>query len=778
MSRISRWSVVLFIVLGLCGGVVPGWTAPPGLPRATPQSVGMDAAKLREIDDEVARALAEKKMPGCVVAIGRHGRLVLLKAYGRRQVEPKPARMTTDTLFDMASVTKSVATATSVMLLAEQGKIDLDAPVAKYLPEFGQNGKQAITVRQLLTHQGGLVADNHLRDYAGGPEEAWRRIFALKPVAAPGTQVIYSDVGFIVLGRLVERVSGRNLNQFTRESIFKPLGMCHTGYLPDKSLGSRAAPTERRERRWMRGEVHDPRAYLLGGVAGHAGLFSTAEDLAVYARMMLGGGEYDGVRVLRTETVERMTAPCLVPGGFRGLGWVCHGDYASNRGRTFSPRAFGHGGFTGTSLWIDPGLDLFVIFLSNRVHPDGKGLINPLAGRIGTIAADAIARPGPLPAAAETHPVLTGIDVLRRDRFKSLAGRRVGLITNQTGIARDGASTVRLLHEAPGVDLRALFSPEHGLEGKLDVAEIADAKDSGTKLPVYSLFGKTRQPTAESLAGLDTLVFDIQDIGCRFYTYVSTMGLAMQAAAEHGLRFVVLDRPNPIDGIDVEGPMLDEGRESFVAFHRLPVRHGMTVGELARLFREELTLKLDLQVIRMEGWRRGDYFHATGLPWVNPSPNMRSLDEALLYPGVGLLEFTNLSVGRGTPTPFELVGAPWLDGPRLAETLGKRRLRGVRFTPVAFVPEGSKFAGRVCGGVQIAITDRAAVRPVRTGLTIAQALAEQYPKVWDSTPCDRLLVNRCVLKQVLSGAPIEEIERREQPTLDDFLRRRARFLLY
>ncbi len=374
--------------------------------------------------------------------------------------------------------------------------------------------------------------------------------------------------------------------------------------------------------------------------------------------------------------------------------------------------------------------------------------------------------------------MLTGIDVLERDGFKQLQGRRVGLITNQTGVNRRGESTVRLLSAAKGVELRALFSPEHGIEGKLDVANIADASDAATGLKVFSLYGKTRRPTAESLAGIDTLVFDIQDIGTRFYTYVSTMGEAMIAAAEHKVRFVVLDRPNPIGGALVAGPVLDAGRESFTAFHRLPVRHGMTVGELARMINAERRLGVDLEVIRVDGWRRSDLFDATGLLWVNPSPNMRNLNQALLYPGIGLLETTNLSVGRGTDTPFELVGAPWLDGLQLAGKLNAAGIAGVRFVPVRFTPTSSKFVGQACGGVNILITDRARFDPLRTGLEIARQLRTLHPKEWDAPAYDRLLANRRVLDAVLEAKPVAEIEALWQPDLDEFLRRRAQFLLY
>ena len=518
-------------------------------------------------------------------------------------------------------------------------------------------------------------------------------------------------------------------------------------------------------------------------MAGHAGLFSTASDLAVYSQMMLGRGQYGGVRVLAPETVDLMTTACKVPGGLRGLGWDMRTGYSSNRGKTFSPRAFGHGGFTGTVLWIDPEYDLFVIFLSNRLHPDGKGSVNPLAGRIGTIAAEAIqdqaskAR-GLQPPGFEKPKVLTGIDVLQRDGFRALQGRRVGLITNQTGVNREGVPTSRLLKEAPGVQLVALFSPEHGPRGELDTTGIPDSRDDQTGVPVFSLYGKTRRPTAEMLRGIDTLVYDIQDVGARLYTYVTTMGYAMQAAAEHKLRFVVLDRPNPIGGVAVAGPVLDARRESFVAFHRIPIRHGMTVGELARLFNDELHLGLDLVVVPVEGWRRQDLFDATSLRWINPSPNMRSLRAALLYPGVCLLEPTNVSVGRGTDTPFELFGAPWLDGPRLAEELNHSGLAGLRFEPVTFTPTSSVFAGRKCSGVKIVLADRAAVESVHAGIAIVCHLRRLHPETFNAKKIDVHLGNKAALDALLAGKGVAEIEATWQTGLADFLKRRAKHLLY
>jgi uncharacterized protein YbbC (DUF1343 family) len=374
--------------------------------------------------------------------------------------------------------------------------------------------------------------------------------------------------------------------------------------------------------------------------------------------------------------------------------------------------------------------------------------------------------------------VLTGTDVLVRDGFSTLKGQRIGLITNHTGIDGQGVSTIVHLYDAPGVDLVALFSPEHGLHGKLDIASISDSKDDGTGLRVFSLYGETRQPTAEMLDGIDTLVFDIQDIGTRFYTYISTLGLAMQAASEHGKRFVVLDRPNPINGVDVSGPVTDAGRESFTAFHGLPVRHGMTTGELALMFRSERNLDLELEVIELEHWNRAGYFDGTGLRWVNPSPNMRSLAQALLYPGIGLLETTNLSVGRGTDTPFEVIGAPWLNGDSFAFELNALGLAGVVFIPIRFEPSSSKFAAEACGGVNIAVTNRDIFDPVRTGLEIARQLRLNYPGEWDIESYDRLLVHAATFEAVHEGRNVSEIEAGYRQGLEAFNARRIRYLLY
>jgi len=770
-----------------------------GLPEAKPEAVGFDPARLARVEDAVARAVGEKKVPGAVVVVGRRGKVVLARAFGRWSIEPMDEAMTRDTVFDMASLTKPVATATSVMVLLERGKFRLGDKLVTYLPEMKGNGKDSITIEQLLRHRSGLIPDDPISDYDEGPEIAWRRIGDLRPIESPGEQFIYSDVGFLMLGRLVEKVSGQSLDEFARGAIFDPLGMVDTGFrplggLPDEATPvARIAPTEREGSRMLRGVVHDPRSRALGGVAGHAGLFGTADDLAVFAQMLLDGGKgIDGKRVLSPLTVRMMIDPGSTPEGQRrGLGWDIETSYSGPRGSLFGPTSFGHTGFTGTSLWVDPETETFVILLTSRLHPDGKGAgPNALRGEVATLVASAIVDATTKPTEREAvtlkssppkspalRPVDCGVDVLASRGFRELRDKRVGLVTNHTGRTKSGTTTIDLLFGAPGVELVALFSPEHGIRGAVDTT-VNDSKDEKTGLPIYSLYGKTRKPTAESLSGVEVLVYDIQDIGTRYYTYISTLGLLLEAAKENNIPVVVLDRPNPINGVSVAGPIRDADFASFIAHHALPVRHGMTVGELARLFNAERSIGADLTVIPCEGWRRADTYDRSGLEWVNPSPNMRSLTEALLYPGVGLLEASNLATGRGTDTPFERIGAPWIDDRALAKALNERGLPGVRFTPIRFMPRERQFAGLECKGVQILVTDWGTFEPVDLGLSIAITLKSLYPRLWDSSGFLKMLADRDAYEALMAGADLAAIRTTWDGELTEFLKVRAGYLIY
>ncbi|MGE3840807.1 MAG: serine hydrolase, partial [Vicinamibacterales bacterium] len=505
------------------------------------------------IDQVVLEALKDRALPGAVVVVGDSRGVVYEKAFGQRAIEPVPEPMTLDTVFDLASLTKVVATTTAVMQLVESGRLGFSDPVARYIPEFAKYDKGRVTIAQLMTHTSGLRPDLDLSIEWQGRDEAIRLASEEVLTASPGSRFVYSDINFFLLGHIVERVSGQTLEQFVKQRVFEPLRMRDTQFTPPASLRTRIAPTQ-----WctplgwpctgsnlvmLRGVVHDPTARRMGGVAGHAGLFSTATDLSRFARLLLNAGTLDGTVVLSPLAVRRMTTPVTVgdPPNVRGLGWDIDSTFSSNRGELMTAGSFGHTGFTGTSLWIDPTLDVFVVFLSNRVHPSGMGDVTLLRGRVASIAAGALRDvpraaamvPGPLTSASRTtvsvkppEPVQAGIDVLRHDGYKLLAGKRVGLVTNQTGRALDGSSTIDLLHEAPGVSLVALFSPEHGIRGTED-ALVESSRDERTGLVVHSLYGRTRRPTDAMLDGIDTLVIDIQDIGVRFYTYVTTMAYVL-----------------------------------------------------------------------------------------------------------------------------------------------------------------------------------------------------------------------------------------------------------
>ena len=732
-------------------------------------SAELDRARLARIDTLVEAAIQDGQLPGAVVVVGHAGELVYERAFGARSVIGSPEVMTPGTIFDLASLTKVVATTTSVMILVEEGRLRLRDRVVTHLPEFASHGKDRITVEHLLTHTSGLRPDLPLGEVFEGAGTAIARAADEVPEANPGERFVYSDINFFVLGEIVRRVTGQTLDRFASNRIFEPLGMTDTGFNPPSSLIPRIAPTEPcAPLAWpcggdgavmLRGRVHDPTARRMGGVAGHAGLFSTAGDLARFCRMLLGGGALGDVRILAPLSVARMTRVSTPPhlADRRGLGWDLDSRFSSNRGDLFGFGSYGHTGFTGTSLWLDPASDTFVVFLSSRLHPSGAGNVTALRGRVATVVASAVSADRAGAAGIEVEiPVWTGLDVLREEGFERLAGARVGLVTNQTGRARDGATAIDLLYAAPGIELVALFSPEHGIRGVAD-GPVSSSRDTRTGLPIHSLYGETRRPTAEMLQRLDTLVVDLQDVGARFYTYATTMAYLLEEAAPRGIRVMVLDRPNPIGGVEVEGPILDASSTGFTGYFPTPVRHGLTLGELARLFNTERGIGADLEVVAMRGWRRATWFDQTGLRWVNPSPNMHNLHQALLYPGIGAIEGSNLSVGRGTDTPFEQIGAPWIDGPELALELNTRRLPGVRLYPLRFRPVSSRFAGERCEGVFFVVTDRAAFRPVRLGLEVTAALYRLYGDQFDLDAVASLLGSRDTLARIRAGDPPWEI---------------------
>lgn len=752
----------------------------------------------------VQKAVDEGNIPGAVLVVGHNGQVLYRKALGYRSLEPTREPMTADTIFDLASLTKCVATTMSVMKLVEAGEIRLNDPVSKYLPEFAQNGKAEVTIRQLMTHYSGLPDDLNLKEKWQSRDTAYKMAMEHTLANPPGTKFVYSDINFIVLAFIVEKLSGENLNDYATKNIFAPLGMKETRFLPPAEWLPRIAPTQYDEEGHMlRGVVHDPTARRMGGIAGHAGLFSTADDLTLFAEDLLGNS-----KLLSAASIEKMTTPEQPPTAtvLRGLGWDIDSPYSTNRGELLPVGSFGHTGFTGTSLWIDPATNTFIILLTNAVHPrGGKSTVSlrtkianavtatldlaPTAQtehRLATITGYNEAIAAAHRFTARNGEVKLGIDVLEEENFASLHPDpahplRIGIVANQSSLDSAGHRTIDLIAHQPGLKLAAIFSPEHGINGTLDTTSINNSKDAATGIPVYSVYGDTdsaRRPSPAILASLDVILFDLQDAGVRFYTYETTLGYFLEAAAHADRPLFVLDRPNPITGAYVQGPISDTGRESFINYAAIPVRHGMTMGELAKYFNLEKKINARLTVIPMRGWQRGDWFDSTGALWVNPSPNLRSLNAATLYPGIGILESTNLSVGRGTDTPFEILGAPWIHSRELASALNQRQISGVRFIPTTFTPTSSNYANQPCGGVQIIITGRDYLDAPELGLEIATMLHNLYPNDFQTKELDRLMLNKNSMDLFNSNADPRRIAEDWQDAIDEFIKVRTKYLLY
>ena len=793
VAQCSGWLLLAWLVLsaacspdkaaiGRASSVAPSRTvsqsplarpAPPTSLRSrastTPVVVAVEPPVLT-IDDSGIRqvieaALHRKELPGCVVAIGSRQGLHYLQAFGERTSgEP----MTLDTRFDLASLTKPVATAASVMLLAERGVLDLSARASAYLPELNVPDKRAITLEQLLLHTSGLPKVNPLVESEQGRSHARRSIAAETLLSPPGSHFEYSDLGFILLGEVVANVTSLTLDGFAESQLFAPLAMHTTHFNPTLAEADRYAPTELRDDVVIRGVVDDPRAYRLSGVAGHAGLFSTAHDLSRFSRMLLGQGELEGVRVMTPATVARFLAPHRVPGATRSLGFDVLSPYAHGRGRSLSDTAVGHGGYTGTSLWIDPERDLFVLLLSNRVHVGPRGTIHPLASSLADLASRAVAKP----ADGRTR---VGIDVLKEESFARLRGRNVAVLSHMPARDARGLSSLGILARTPEVMLKAILSPEHGLLGR---AEGRVANGSALGVPMYSLFGRARKPTAQMLAGVDTIVVDLVDVGTRFYTYMATALRVLEAAAEQDLEVVLLDRPNPLDGVHVEGPISEPRFESFVNYYPLPLRHGLSAGELLRLLARARGIDARLHVVKVEGWLRRQWFPETGLTWHAPSPNLPSPAQTMLYPAVGLIEGTNLSVGRGTPRAFSVVGAPFIDSEQLARALVRLELPGVRVSRTSFRPRVGPYAGELLPGVAFELTDPHVFSATATGLGLAAALRALYPRDWDAARLPLLVANQAVLERLQAGALLPELVRASQDNLQSFQQLRMQAQLY
>ena len=813
-----------------------------------------------ETDRILNDAVAHNEIPGAVLLVGHDGRIAYHRAYGNRAVEPAVEAMTEDTVFDMASLSKCLSTATAVMQLSEQGKLRVDDPVAKYLPEFAANGKGAITIRQLLTHYSGLREDVQLTDAWSGKAEGVRRAMESVPYGPPGKTFKYSDINFITLGALVEKISGEPLDVYAQRHIFEPLGMRQTSYLtphcphlfthadpttvPQSNRGcnllllspqqlSHIAPTAHNDDKPMthdellRGVVHDPTTRRMGGVAGHAGVFSTAQDTALFAQALLErlAGRPSHFP-LKTETLRLMSEPEQPAAGkwMRGFGWDIDSPYSRPRGTVFPVGSFGHTGFTGTSLWMDPRSATYVILLTNAVHPRGRPAISALRGKVATAAAQALYLYGTAPAgkpaigvgrcvddcakggycdkliSGVTQAVTPGIDVLQRGNFAQLKALvqpdkplRLGLLTNNTGLDSGGRRTIDILsadltRTVPEAKLTALFSPEHGIAGAEDREGIGNAVDTATRVPVISLYGsrpEDRRPKIADLEKLDVIAIDLQDAGERFYTYETVVGYFLEAAGKAANKpaVILLDRPALISGVVVNGPISDAGTESYINYMAEPTQHGMTLGEFARFVNGERHLGANLTVIAMTGYQRGLWYDQTALPWVNPSPNLRNMQAATLYPGLAFLEFTNVSVGRGTDKPFEQMGAAWIasdaEAQRLAAALNARKLTGIEVTATSFTPEKPyPFAGQLVHGLAFNVTDRQRFDAAEFGLEVISALHAQYPQAFQFARAKNLILNQATMDALNAGKDPHEISAAWETDLATYRERRARYLLY
>ncbi|MDZ4858753.1 MAG: DUF1343 domain-containing protein [Candidatus Hydrogenedentes bacterium] len=673
-------------------------------------------------------AVLQARAPGAVAYVGDLEHTHAHVAVGARQTVPSELPAELDTIYDLASVTKVMATATSILLLHEAGKLDIDAPVSSILPIPAFS---AISALHCLTHTAGLNPGRPFYKELNTIDAMLERYAAISLTWPPGTRWLYSDVGYMILGRIVERVSGMTLDTFCKKRIFDPLELKNTAYNPPANWADRCAATEQCPWRgkMMRGEVHDENAYAVGGVAGHAGLFSTSGDIAAYIRALLTG------RILKLETVALMSelgATRAWP--WQGLGWQLDAWTTKNFGFLPTRDSMGHAGWTGTSVWIDQRTSRFAILLSNTCHPsratrDNESLRKVFYGGIGKRY---------YPESANTH---TGLDRLVREDFRDLRGERIGLLTHHAAIDQLGRHVLDVLALAPDVRLTRLFSPEHGIRGQAEAGAAVGAQRSA--VPVVSLYGNRTAPTREELQGLDVFVIDLQDVGARFYTYPATMKACLKACAEAKLPVLVLDRPNPIGGAIIEGPIASR-TDSLVCWGAVPTRHGMTMGEIAQHFRDtELKeLGLNLSISMLDSWPVERMFSECSLAWLPPSPNIPTPETALLYSGTCLFEGSNLSEGRGTDAPFLQFGAPWVNARKTLEAVPESVLRGVEIESVTFTPRAipgkaaqPKYENERCDGFHVTVRNAQLARPLSLAIGMLVALKRTHPNhfAWENS---------------------------------------------
>jgi uncharacterized protein YbbC (DUF1343 family)/CubicO group peptidase (beta-lactamase class C family) len=751
---------------------------PPGVQNIfIPQVVDVQNNLLQNIAPIAEKSIGDGYYPGAVILAAHHGHIIYRGVFGNRRILPNIAPMRFNTLFDLASLTKVIATAPAVMQLVEQGKLDLDAPVVKYWPAFGINGKEAITIRELLTHTSGLPADISTKT---NTNEIFQQIAQLKPLDVPGKTFRYSDVNFIVLAHLVEMISGRRLDDYAQKYIFKPLAMDDTRFLPSAGLRDRIAPTEiiDGELRW--GQVHDPTAHAMGGVAGNAGLFSDAADLGKYAECMLHAGRITitsphnkkhSAYLLSPLTILKMTTPQTPPDVVekRGLGWDIDSPYA-NHGALFPINSYGHTGWTGTSIWIDPVTQTWLIILTSRTHPT-PAVKNQLIEDRRLIANIVAASVTDIDMYKQQNIIQPGATQLN-NYLPLLQNKRVGIFANHSSLLGNTPLIDVLLQH--GIRVTKIFAPEHGFRTDMsDGDQISNTVDLKTGIPIISLYGKKLKPTASDLQDVDILVFDIQDVGVRFYTYISSLQKFMEAAVENNKPLIILDRPNP-NGFYVDGPVLDPKFKSFTGMQPVPIVYGMTIGEYAKMLLGEQWLNvtpkakandLQLTVIPCVNYTHKSLYE----PPVSPSPSLPNVQSIYWYPAIGLMEATAMSVGRGTDEPFQVFGHPLLP---------------TKFTFVPTAKPGNKhpaFENQVCHGWNLMETKTATLQKINGKLQIKYLISayQLFPNK------DKFFKgfgyaagNDTLEKQIKAGVDEATIRKSWEPALNKFKQIRKKYLLY
>ncbi|NLN92608.1 MAG: DUF1343 domain-containing protein [Candidatus Hydrogenedens sp.] len=716
----------------------------------------------------LSKAVKESQSPGAVACAGEKGRRLFAAAEGYRSLRPKKEKATLDSVYDLASLTKVVATTTSVFLLRDEKALDLDDTLYRYLPIANL---EEITIRQVLTHTTGLASWKALHLEISGLLPYVDAIARMAASREKGAGRVYSDLGFILLTRVIEEITHESFDLFCKNHIFEPLGMADSCFNPPASMKERCAPTE--ECSWrkgmVRGEVHDQNASAIGGVSGHAGLFSTVGDLEKYCQALLSG------RILSEATLDEITGPAQIPGyPWQGLGWWIDPWTNGANGYLASRRAFGHTGWTGTSIWMDREKELYAILLSNTCHPDLSRRNN------GALRGGFYSKVSALFYKESTN-AHTGLDALVRNDYGQIKNKRLGVLTNSAAINQEGRPLPEVLAQAGASTVVRFFSPEHGFSGEAEAGQAVRSKETGP-VPVISLYGEKRAPSRSDLQGINLFVVDLPDIGARYYTYMATMKECMASCAEHGIPLLVLDRPNPLGGLVLEGAPAEEFGTA-VCCAPIPIRHGMTLGELALFFRDRFFQgkKLDLRIVQAENWWYDFAHHESALPWVPPSPNIPTADTALMYIGTCLFEGVNMNEGRGTETPFLICGAPWLKAEEVLSDLDPEMTRGCSMKATLYIPKSipgksanPEYKDKLCHGIQFELTDRRAVRPLTTVVALLSAIHKRHPELEWRPFFDALAGGPALRQAIQKGLPAREIMGSVEEQIAAFDRMRPR----